>query len=95
MTRPSSRSTQNESVSKRTAVGLGEVVMPSSFDFSPARFGDGDDFLEISRVNTAIIGDFDIWRQPQLRIAASPRNVGVKRLARLALVRVEMEPPFP
>src|SRR4051812_33250220 len=89
--RPSSRSTHIWASSKRTAVGLGEKVIPGVLKLGAALLDHFLQALDRARVEVAIIGEFHLRRQPELGRGAGTGDVNVNRLERIAFVRKEMK----
>lgn len=87
--RPSSISTHMQSSSKRSA--LGEILMPCPLKLLAVLLDQTLDTVEGPGVEAVIVGHHHCGREPEFSLVPTFANVDVGGLARVALVRVEVE----
>src|SRR5580692_9531165 len=77
-TRPSLRSTQKLSSSKRTRVGLTEQFIPFPLDEAPVCVDDLDQQIRCSCVVSPIVGHLHLWVKPKLGFQARFEGMDVQ-----------------
>ena len=90
-TRPSLRSTQKLSSSKRIRSGLTKVFIPEALNSIPV---DSDNFNKPTKracVVTIIVGYLDFWTKPELRLHVIFLHMDMDRFSGRSLVGVEEE----